>query len=313
VLAVASDPRSGDVRALLTRGIPGGAEEVLFRDRPLGSLAAALPVPVGDGRTASVGEVAATAGAIAAGGMRYDLRSVSRVERPDPSGGKPEVLDAAKALPAGTRILPAERATSTTEEFRAAARLPGPAGTRLPFALAGVSGSAGSDSWHVGCVPELCLTVWVGPQGPSNPTPTTAAPGDPATAVLARQLVTGTFARYLELAPGRVSVPELPDPPAPASAVAEPGNRHPAVETSVAPEPTPSATPEPTKAPRSAAEPSPGPTVVGVPPASASPTASPAPSDPGSEPGSDDGGKAGGGGRPVADGNAVLIQPGGRP
>ncbi|HEY4593518.1 MAG TPA: hypothetical protein VIJ61_13975, partial [Thermoanaerobaculia bacterium] len=72
-----------------------------------------------------------------------------------------------------------------------------------------MSGSAGADGWHVGCVPELCLTVWVGPQGPSSD----VTAGDPATALLARQIVASTFTRYLELAPGRISLPPLPAPP----------------------------------------------------------------------------------------------------
>jgi membrane peptidoglycan carboxypeptidase len=270
VLAVGTDPRTGDIRALMARGTPGGAAQVLFDPRPLGSLAADLPPRVGDGASASVGDVAAAAGAIVSGGVRHDLRSVTTVARPATPGRDATVIDAADPLPAGQPVLAPDAATAMTAAARSAAREPGPDGTRLPFALAGMSGNAGPDSWYVGCAPELCLTVWVGPQGPAAVT--SESPTDRS--VLARQIVTSTFTSYLAAVPGRINVPDLPAPPV----APHPPVRlvRPATTPNTAPPTPPPATPAPTAAPTPTAHPSAQPTPE--PSASALPSASPSPS-----------------------------------
>jgi membrane peptidoglycan carboxypeptidase len=296
VLGLATDPRSGDVRAMLARGIPGGAAEVLFQRRPLGSLAQRLapgpgdaPVPppgLGDGRSATVGDVASVVGAIAADGVRRDPREVLSVTRPATDDSAAVVLDAADPLPAGASIMAADAAGNLTAAFRTAARRPGPTGTRVGFALALVDGSDPTGHWTAGCVPALCLTVWTGPAGPV-PAPGAAQAGgnaasvaaDAAAAALGRQIVVGTFTQFLAAAPGRIDVPALPTPrpepralpsrsvaPAPrvsARPVAPARRPRPVPTASRSASPTPTASPSPSSRPT----PAPSPSVSAGPPA----------------------------------------------
>ncbi len=283
VLAVATDPRTGDVRALTNRssaaaGTPqAGADGVLFARRPLGTLAGQLPTVLGDGTTASVGEVAAAFGAVAGGGSRHDLRALSRVTRPASAGEGAAVLDSADPLPAGQPLFAPDEATALTAGLRATGRRAAP---DIPFALAGAEATAGSDAWFVGCVPELCVTVWIGGAG----APVTGAPGTldastPAGPTLPAQVVAATFAGYLEAAPGRISVPLLP---APRVGPHRSGDAVPPGSADAPHGPAAVATPEPatTPAPRASRQPQPPPSAAPSPAATSTTAPTPAPAQP---------------------------------
>jgi membrane peptidoglycan carboxypeptidase len=318
VLAVATDPRTGDVRALLNRSPsssatkPDGAADVLFTRRPLGTLADELPGPVGDGRSASLGEVASAAGAIVAGGAWHDLRPLTGVVRPASGGQSTVVLDSADPLPVGRQFLSVDRATAAMATARTSARLPGSPSADLPFALTALrgvdgpgsadtgsaGGSTGSTStaststttsataspdepqWFVGCVPDLCVTVWTGPGNPvADSSSTATTPATSATSAdPAESIATETFRRYVAAATDRIDLPALPRPrvevrrPAPTATVAPAPapTVQPSAEASQAPEPaaakpTPSAVPS-VRPPATAANPpspSPSPTASG--------------------------------------------------
>jgi membrane peptidoglycan carboxypeptidase len=335
VLAVATDPRTGDVRALLNRSPsssatkPDGAADVLFARRPLGTLAGELPGPVGDGRSASLGEVASAAGSIVAGGAWHDLRPLIGVVRRASAGQSTVVLDAADPLPAGRQFLPVDRATAAMATSRSASRIPGSPSADLPFALTALrgldepgtadavstaTGSAASTSaattsaattsatsspadphWFVGCVPDLCVTVWTSPGNSTTGTAATSA--DPA-----ETIAVDTFRRYVAAAPDRIDLPALPQPRVEL--------RRPAPTTTVTPAPTVTATPSaaatPTPTP-TAAKPKPSVIPSVRPPAGgATPaTPSPSPSASGSSPG-------GSGSEPVAAGGPPAASIDGR-
>ena len=261
VLAVATDPRSGDIRAMLNRGPsssatgPEGASDVLFSRRPLGTLAGALPTRVGDGGSASLGEVAAAVGAVAADGIRHDLRPLTGVTRPAAAGRPAEILDLADPLPVGRQILARDAASSVTGTYRATARAGGSEAAGLPFALAVVAGTTNGQSWYIGCVPDLCLTVWTGAPGVDLPA----------------SIVVQTFRQYLAAAPGRITLPSLPQPPAESQRPAS----TPVVTTTPAPTPTSTVplSPAPSVAPTGKARPSVTPTPTG-----STPTPKPSPS-----------------------------------
>ncbi|MDQ1631137.1 MAG: hypothetical protein QOC80_1109, partial [Frankiaceae bacterium] len=269
VLAVATDPRTGDIRALTNRGsaAPGspqaGADGVLFARRPLGTLAGQLPTVLGDGRSASVGEVAAGFGAVAGGGTRHDLRSLTRVSRPRSVNGPAAVLDSAEALPPGQPMVAPEQANTLTAAFRATGRRITP---EIPFALAGAQGAAGPDAWYVGCVPELCLTVWISGAGTTTeaatPVPAQVLSTPPlstpplSTPSLPAEVAAATFTGYLTAAPDRISVPALPVPRTEARRPADHGTPR-SAEATVAPTRAPTAAPSAPPSPRARVTPPP--------------------------------------------------------
>jgi membrane peptidoglycan carboxypeptidase len=275
---------------------------VHFTRRPIGSLATAFPAPLGDGTSASVGEVAAAFGAVADDGVRRDLRWVTSVTRPATSDRGREVLDVADPLPVGRPLLPRERADELTAAYRAATRRSSP---QLSYSLTGVAGSAGADGWYVGCVPELCLTVWAGPTpapaaGPVQPG--TAVTPDPAS--LAARVVTDTLARYAAVAPDRVTLPFLPVARATTPSTSAP-DRASAPTTATTPRPRPEVSGPPARA-------TPAPRATSASPAPVAATPSPTPTPTGTTKANDpvDGGGTGGGGDPVAQGPALRTTPG---
>lgn len=268
VLALATDPRTGDIRAMLNRSATSsasgaeGASDVLFTRRPLGSLAAGLPVPVGDGTRASLGEVATTVGALTTDGMRRDLRPLTAVTRPAGPGLPAETLDRADPVPPGRFLVDSDRAQAVSRALRASARTRGSVAAGLPFLLTAVSGSVDAPNgpgWYVGCLPELCLTVWTGDGAQSDGQ--SDAHSDGQSGDLAGSIVVGTLQRYIAAAPGRVTLPAVPQPRP--SVPAAPARPVPTRQQDVAPPVRPAApSPRATGRTPSAPRPSGAPTVA---------------------------------------------------
>jgi len=194
-IALAVDPRTGDVRALLTAtdaaAAPAGAApvsaaaaEALDADHPLGALTRAANDKLaaaadrattnrvalagldsaGSG-SASIREVAAGYASLAAHGAARPLRFVADVRTTPADGGRERLVSAADPYPGGSRAID----TGTAD--RVEGMLRPPSGSALPGApsLAGAARPAvgaatvpgfGGGAWSVGCVPSLCVTVW---------------------------------------------------------------------------------------------------------------------------------------------------------
>ena len=235
----------------------------VVRPTPTGDARGCAAGTVGDGRSASLGEVASAAGAIVAGGAWHDLRPLTGVVRPASAGQSTVVLDAADPLPAGRPFVSVDAATAAVSTSRAAARLPGSPSADLPFALTALRGTDGpvapdaigstrNAHWFVGCVPDLCVTIWTGPGNP-----TAGSPADSGAATDPAELIaTDTFRRYITAAPDRIDLPALPQPrvevrrPAPVATAtaaptptATPSAARTATPTPAAVKPTPSAVP----------------------------------------------------------------------
>jgi membrane peptidoglycan carboxypeptidase len=194
-----------------------------------------------------------------------------------------------------------EQATALTAEFRAEGRAATP---DLRFALSVVQGTAGSDAWFVGCVPELCLTVWTGGAGPAGPGgPAVAAPtASPDEPSLPARVASETFTAYLTVAPGRISVPSLPAPRAESRRSDDDGRpRAPAAPSAPAVAPPPQPVVEPTPQVRSTSRPSAAPSPA------ATATATPTPQAPAPTPEPD---AAAGNGQGTDDGDPKTVAEG---